>query len=60
MKHLTTEPATSSTLRLVHEARSANGIVERWHDEAHDASYWTCQEQPCHAINRHIDDGGSA
>lgn len=53
-----TEPATSSTLRLAHHAKSAFEVVERWCDETHGTSFWVCMEQPCHAVNRLIDDGG--
>jgi len=50
MKHLTAEPATSSTLRLTRDTNKAAVIVENWHDETHTGAFWLCLEQPCHAV----------
>lgn len=52
MKHLTTEPPTSSTLRLTSGARNKLDVMSNWHGETHDGRFELCMEQPCHAVQR--------
>lgn len=42
--------ATATTASLTATATTPLEVVEAWHAQEHDGAFWTCLEQPCHAV----------
>ena len=42
--------ATATTASLTATATTPVGVVEEWHARVHSGPFWTCLEQPCHAV----------